>query len=107
MNKMVVLPQKNKSIFQGTFMTGDYENGFAKVIYPNGKVLEGKFVNAAFREGKIIFPDGTIIEGKFEYGVLKEGKIIYHKMEEQKIIQNYIDRNIEREYAKIMLSLSK
>ena len=46
-------------------------NGCGKIIYDDGSVYEGKFINGSLNGfGKIIFKDNSILEGNFNNGML-------------------------------------
>jgi len=56
--------------------SGTQFDGYFKMNFPNGRMLEGKFENNVLRDGTVKRADGTILQGKFnENGDLIEGTI--------------------------------
>lgn len=58
-------------------ISGDCQNGYGKVMLPDGTTYEGNFVNVkANGKGKVVNPDGSVYEGDFVNG-LPEGQGTY------------------------------
>ena len=67
-----------------------------KVIYPDGRIYEGKFDHFKLHGfGKMSFPDGEIREGEFIENRLLKGKIIKHTGE---IIEGRFKNNLVQDH---------
>ena len=68
-----------KGKYTGTVNTGLLNNqpdGYGKIVFMNGDVIEGRFKNGAFIKGKAISSKGTVLEGEFDYLHFLSGKIL-------------------------------
>ena len=69
-----------KGKYTGTVNTGLLNNqpdGYGKIVFTNGDVIEGRFKNGAFIKGKAISSKGTVLEGEFDNLHFLSGKITF------------------------------
>lgn len=68
----------SKAIVEGNFVKGKLE-GTGKITYPIGSVREetGTFEQDRLVKGKMIYRDGKMIDGTFKFGKLIEGTITH------------------------------
>ena len=70
----------NGKIFEGEFVQGQCST-IGKLLYPNGDIYYGQHKNFEKEgQGKMVYIDGTIYEGGFEHGKrFRKGRLICAK----------------------------